>query len=295
LKREYSRHLSKDCAPRKLAVTQHETMKKIFLTVPILAILAGCSTPSQSEVGSNAAANDTTATNATGTVVTDADVKNAVATAKKENQASAAAPAASTRAYGIDTDIPADFPADAAAALKKAQVPPPPASMKIAAKTRVQLVTTKGKIVVEVDGKAAPLQAKSFVYLAGRKFYDGVTFHRYEPGFVIQGGDPLSKDKALVKKYESAGLIGAGGPGYTVPRETNNLKHVPMVIAAARTSDPDSAGSQFYFTLASANFLDQDQAQDGFGYVVFGKVLSGKDVVAKLRAGDEIKSATVLK
>lgn len=268
-------------------------MKKIFLTLPILAALAGCSTPSQSDTG-NAAPPATTLNNETTATENAAATDNAATENTTSDNAAAATAAASTRTYALDTQTPPGVPADVAAALKKAQVPPPPASMKIAPKTRVQFVTSKGKIVVEVDGKAAPLQAKSFVYLANRKFYDGVTFHRYEPGFVIQGGDPLTRDKALMKKYNDQGA-GSGGPGYTVPRETNNLKHDAMTIAAARTSDPDSAGSQFYFTLEPSHFLDQDQAQDGYGYVVFGKVVSGQEVVKKLRAGDEIKSAVVLK
>ena len=263
-------------------------MKPLFLTLPILAALAGCSSSAQSETTTN------TPTTTIVTTSTDASPSDIDLNATPSVIDATTPGAASTRSYALDTEMPSGIPADIAAALKKAQVPPPPASMKIAPKTRVQLVTSKGKIVVEVDGKAAPLQAKSFVYLAGRKFYDGVTFHRYEPGFVIQGGDPLTKDKALMKKYNNQGA-GSGGPGYTVPRETNNLKHDAMMIAAARTSDPDSAGSQFYFTLAPAHFLDQDQAQDGYGYVVFGKIVSGQDVVKKLRAGDEIKSATVLK
>ena len=204
----------------------------------MLAVLAGCSTPSQSETGNIAPVAN--ATNATDNET--AATENAAVTTGEDKTA----PAASTRTYAIDKELPPGAPADITAALKKAQVPPPPASMKIAPKTRVQLVTTKGKIVVEVDGKAAPLQAKSFVYLANRKFYDGVTFHRYEPGFVIQGGDPLTKNKALMKKYNNQGA-GSGGPGYSVPREENNLKHDAMVIAAARTSDPDSGGQPILF------------------------------------------------
>jgi cyclophilin family peptidyl-prolyl cis-trans isomerase len=115
-------------------------------------------------------------------------------------------------------------------------------------------------------------------------FYNSTRFHRYEPGFVIQGGDPLTKDAAA-----RAGA-GSGGPGYQVPREYNSLKHDAMVLAAARTNDPDSAGSQFYFTLQPAPFLDE-----GEGYTVYGKVTKGQDVVLKLRADDVLKKVTVAK
>ncbi|HVF85479.1 MAG TPA: peptidylprolyl isomerase, partial [Abditibacteriaceae bacterium] len=170
----------------------------------------------------------------------------------------------------------------------------------VAAKARVRLTTSKGDIVVELNGKAAPLHAKSFLYLSGKGFFDGTVFHRYEPGFVIQGGDPLSKNPKFGAPYatmtgSASGFHGSGGPGYQVPREYNSLKHTAMVLSAARTSDPDSAGSQFYITLADASFLDQENSQDGFGYTVFGKVLQGQNVVLKLRAGDSLKSATVLK
>jgi cyclophilin family peptidyl-prolyl cis-trans isomerase len=74
--------------------------------------------------------------------------------------------------------------------------------LKVADKAAVRLVTSKGTIVVELNPKAAPLHARSFAYLAGRKFFDGTVFHRYEPGFVIQGGDPLTKDPKLKSSTE---------------------------------------------------------------------------------------------
>jgi cyclophilin family peptidyl-prolyl cis-trans isomerase len=181
------------------------------------------------------------------------------------------------------------MPQEAVAALAKVKVPPPPATLKVADKQRVRLVTSKGTITVELNPKAAPLHAKSFAYLSGRKFFDGTVFHRYEPGFVIQGGDPLTKNPKMKEFY------GVGGPGYQIPREFSNLKHEQFVLSAARSSDPDSAGSQFYITLEASHFLDQEQAQDGVGYTVFGKVVSGSDVVSKLRAGDKLTSATLVK
>ena len=173
-------------------------------------------------------------------------------------------------------------------ALKKTELPPPPASLKVGDKPRVVLNTSKGPITVELDAKAAPLQVRSFVYLVGKKFYDGTMFHRYADlmgdgsGYIIQGGDPLSKS-AQYSNY-----AGMGGPGYQVPREVNTLKHDKLVIAAARSQDPDSAGSQFYITQAPVHFLDD-------GYTVFGKVVAGADAAMKLRRGDTIKSAVVKK
>jgi cyclophilin family peptidyl-prolyl cis-trans isomerase len=106
---------------------------------------------------------------------------------------------------------------------------------------------------------------------------------------VIQGGDPLTKSPAASQAF------GIGSPGYQVPREFNSLKHDAMVVSAARTADPDSAGSQFYITLEQAPHLDQEQAADGVGYTVYGKVVKGQDVVLKLRANDVLKKAVVVK
>ncbi len=183
-------------------------------------------------------------------------------------------------------------------AAKKAAVPPPPASMKVPAKARVVLDTTKGKITLELNGKEAPLHVRSFLYLTGLKFYDGTVFHRHEDligngtGFIVQGGDPYSRNPATIQ------YAGQGGPGYTVKREVNSLKHDKLVIAAARSSDPNSAGSQFYITQGATPFLDEidpNAQPPKFGYTVFGKVVDGADAALKLEQGDSIKSAKVLK
>lgn len=194
--------------------------------------------------------------------------------------------------------------AGVAEALKKASVPPPPKNFVVPARARVTLQTSRGDIVCELDGKAAPLHAKSFLYLAKRGFFDDSRFHRYEPGFVIQGGSALSRGKDYDKfsKYPApdpqtgaptSNVVGVGGPGYEIPRERNPLTHDAMVLSAARTSDPDSAGSQFYITLAPAHFLDEAQAQDGVGYTVFGRVLTGQNAVLQLRAGDKLRKVVV--
>lgn len=137
--------------------------------------------------------------------------------------------------------------------------------------------TDKGDIVAQLNAGAAPQTVNNFVFLARQGFYEGLTFHRVEPGFVIQGGDPLG--------------TGAGGPGYTVPAEIG-LKHVEGAIAAARRGDevnPEraSSGSQFYITLAPTPQLDG-------AYTVFGHVTEGMDVVKSTQVGDVIQDITVI-
>jgi len=172
-------------------------------------------------------------------------------------------------------------------ALNRFSVPTPPASLKVSARPRVVLQTTKGPITLELVKSAAPLQVRSFVYLAKRGFYNGTKFHRYADltgggGFIIQGGDPSTKVPALSQ------FAGVGGPGYETPLEISNLKHDKFAIAAARTSDPNSAGSQFYICQAPVHFLDGQ-------YTVFGRVVAGQSAALALRAGDTIKSARVVK
>jgi peptidyl-prolyl cis-trans isomerase B (cyclophilin B) len=138
---------------------------------------------------------------------------------------------------------------------------------------RATIVTEKGTIVVELYGADAPLTVANFVKLAQAGFYTGITFHRVEPGFVIQGGDPDG--------------TGGGGPGYAIKLEiASNLKHGLGALAMARTNDPNSAGSQFYITLAPTPFLDGK-------YAVFGKVVEGMTVAQDIRRGDRIESVTV--
>jgi len=136
--------------------------------------------------------------------------------------------------------------------------------------------TAKGDIVVQLDAGAAPLTVNNFLFLAEQGFYDGLTFHRVEPGFVIQGGDPLG--------------TGTGGPGYTVPAEIE-LTHVEGAIAMARQGDEvnptrASSGSQFYITLAPTPQLDG-------AYTVFGQVIAGLDVVKSIAIGDVIETIAI--
>ncbi|MCH8874403.1 peptidylprolyl isomerase [candidate division KSB1 bacterium] len=136
--------------------------------------------------------------------------------------------------------------------------------------------TDKGQIVMELDALYAPQHVNNFVFLAKEGFFDGLTFHRYDPGFVIQGGDPLG--------------VGTGGPGYRIPAEIG-LLHEKGAVAMARQGDarnPEkkSSGSQFYITLKATPFLDGD-------YSVFGKVVAGMDVVQQIRRGDVMTKVVV--
>ena len=130
-----------------------------------------------------------------------------------------------------------------------------------------------GEIAIEFFPEDAPKTVENFVTLAKKGFYDGLAFHRVEPGFVVQGGDPKGN--------------GTGGPGYTIKAEFNKQKHDRGVLAMARSQSPDSAGSQFYITLGPAHFLDGK-------YTVFGKVTSGMDVVDKIKIGDKMKTVKIV-
>ncbi|MHB9132312.1 MAG: peptidylprolyl isomerase [Armatimonadota bacterium] len=147
------------------------------------------------------------------------------------------------------------------------------AAAKKAGTRHAIIKTSKGTMEAELYGKDAPLTVANFVKLANAHFYDGLTFHRVEPGFVIQGGDPDGN--------------GRGGPGYSIKLEiAPKLRHVEGALAMARADDPDSAGSQFYVTLASTPSLDDN-------YAVFGKVVKGLDVSKEIAIGDKIEKVTI--
>lgn len=129
------------------------------------------------------------------------------------------------------------------------------------------LETTKGVIKFKFFEADAPNTVANFIKLADKKFYDGLAFHRVEPGFVIQGGDPNGN--------------GTGGPGYNIKAEFNKNPHLEGTVAMARAQHPDSAGSQFYICLAPAPFLNNN-------YTVFGQVTEGLDVVHKIQVGDRM-------
>lgn len=118
----------------------------------------------------------------------------------------------------------------------------------------------------------APMHSAAFIKLAEDGFYDGLLFHRVEPGFVIQGGDPDGD--------------GTGGPGYRLKAEFNSKPHLRGTVAMARSSSPDSAGSQFYICLQDARFLDNN-------YTVFGQLSDGYETLDAIRRGDAMKSVKV--
>ncbi|HEY2474104.1 MAG TPA: peptidylprolyl isomerase [Candidatus Cybelea sp.] len=151
----------------------------------------------------------------------------------------------------------------------------PPQPEELAALTErarsslVRIATKHGDIVFTLFPDDAPLHAAAFVKLADAGFYDGLSFHRVEPGFVVQGGDPKGD--------------GTGGPGYRLKAEFNARPHSRGTVAMARATQPDSAGSQFYICLGDARFLDGQ-------YTVFGEMSDGFEALDAIRRGDVMTS-----
>jgi dolichyl-diphosphooligosaccharide--protein glycosyltransferase len=139
-----------------------------------------------------------------------------------------------------------------------------------------EVTTKQGTFKIEFFTKAAPGHVKNFIDLANKGFYDGIVFHRIAPGFVIQGGDPQTRNATSDRS-----LWGTGGPGYTIPAEFNDIPHNRGIVSMARTSDPNSAGSQFFVVLQDS---DQIRAALDSQYTVFGRVIEGMDVVDKIAA-----------
>jgi len=131
------------------------------------------------------------------------------------------------------------------------------------------ITTTEGELTLEFWPDVAPKTVENFKTLANKNFYDGTAFHRIIKGFMIQGGDPLTKDAASEARW------GTGGPGYQIKAEFNDRPHVRGVISMARSASPDSAGSQFFICDGDASFLNKQ-------YTAFGKVIKGDDVLTKL-------------
>ena len=132
--------------------------------------------------------------------------------------------------------------------------------------------TAYGNIVIEFYPNEAPKTVKRISELVAQGFYNGLTFHRVVPGFVVQGGDPKGN--------------GTGGSGQNLPAEFNKHKHVEGTLAMARSSDPNSADSQFYIALGTIPHLDNQ-------YTVFGQVKSGMDAVKKIKQGDKMTKVTL--
>ncbi len=141
-----------------------------------------------------------------------------------------------------------------------------------ASSSQARITTAKGDIVFTFYPMEAPIHSAAFVKLAKAGFYDGLVFHRVEPKFVIQGGDPKGD--------------GTGGPGYNLDQEFNDHPHFKGAVAMARSSSPNSAGSQFYICIDDARFLDKQ-------YTVFGQTTEGQSVVDAIRKGDKMERVTI--
>ena len=131
------------------------------------------------------------------------------------------------------------------------------------------ITTTEGEIVIEFWPDVAPGHVENFKKLARQGFYDGTCFHRVIKDFMIQGGDPLTKDPKMEARW------GTGGPGYQIKAEFNDRPHNRGVISMARSNDPDSAGSQFFICHGNPRFLDRQ-------YTAFGKLIKGDEVLEKI-------------
>jgi cyclophilin family peptidyl-prolyl cis-trans isomerase/predicted GIY-YIG superfamily endonuclease len=143
---------------------------------------------------------------------------------------------------------------------------------KEAERVQARITTKKGDIVFRFYPHDAKQHSAAFIKLARAGFYDGLTFHRVEPKFVIQGGCPQG--------------TGTGGPGYNLDQEFNDKPHVKGTVAMARSGSPNSGGSQFYICLDDARFLDKQ-------YTVFGQTVEGQDVVDKIKVGDVMEKVTI--
>lgn len=135
---------------------------------------------------------------------------------------------------------------------------------------KVRIKTSKGDIVIQLLPKEGPNAASNFVYLIKEKFYDGLTFHRYEPGFVIQGGDPIGN--------------GTGGPGYRFADDKVNMSYDRGIVAMANAG-PNTNGSQFFIMLDDVGLPPS--------YSIFGKVIEGMETVDKIRVGDVMTSVSI--
>jgi peptidyl-prolyl cis-trans isomerase B (cyclophilin B) len=167
------------------------------------------------------------------------------------------------------------------AATQELQAPSPEeiAAAREMAKVRVEMETEKGTVVLELEGPAAPAAVANFLNLVEAGFYEGMPFHRVEPNFVIQAGEP--------------NLVGRPAVSYTIPDERSPIAHERGVIAMARLYDgrqmlPNSGSTQFYICLRPASHLDE------MGFTAFGRVVEGLETIDRIAVGDKIVRASVL-
>ena len=140
--------------------------------------------------------------------------------------------------------------------------------------TSVNIETNHGNISFNLLPDLAPETVRNFVTLAKSGFYDGTLFHRVIPGFMIQGGDPNTKNPNMKRQW------GMGGPGHNVKAEFSSRSHLRGIVSMARSTDPNSAGSQFFIVTKDSTFLDRE-------YTVFGEVTDGMDVSDKIVSLDK--------
>lgn len=172
---------------------------------------------------------------------------------------------------GIETTSTNNMKADERIelALQASQV-----TVELTGTEKAVVLTNRGEFTFELYSTDAPNTVSNFIRLAEAGFYDGLTWHRYVAGFVIQGGDPLGD--------------GTGNAGYNIDFEGSGQPHVKGAVGMARSQDPNSASCQFYVCLEAAHHLNG-------GYCVFGKVIDGMDVVKQLRVDDKIESITIVR
>jgi peptidyl-prolyl cis-trans isomerase B (cyclophilin B) len=161
------------------------------------------------------------------------------------------------------------FVAAAATQAEETSTNTSPASAMSTSNEVAVIKTTEGDMVVEFWTDAAPKTIENFKTLVKKGFYDGTCFHRVIKGFMIQGGDPLTKDAS------KEAMWGTGGPGYQIKAEFNDHHHKRGVLSMARSNNPDSAGSQFFICHGDPSFLDHQ-------YTTFGKLIKGDDVLEKI-------------
>lgn len=195
---------------------------------------------------------------------------------KQLSRAAKAATLASDEAFGCVVRKPPSMKPSSPQPSQRSYAPPTADEVRAAdAESRdavVRIETDRGDLVLSFFPDEAPVHVAAFLKLVKAGFYDGLAFHRVEPGFVVQGGDPNGD--------------GTGGPGYRLPAEFNARPHLRGTLAMARAADPGSAGSQFYLCLGDARFLDGQ-------YTVFGTLTSGYETLDAIRRGDVMRRLTV--
>lgn len=203
---------------------------------------------------------------------------------KGDEPANTPAAQSSSSAVSVNEPIKMDSGNSSSASASNASSPSSAIDLSVDAnglsKSNVVLKTSKGTIKFRLYSKDAPNTVKRFVELTQQKFYNGLAFHRVVPGFVVQGGDPKSKNKNDTS-------VGTGGSGQKLKAEFNTRKHVRGTVAMARSADPDSADSQFYFCLGSFPHLDGNYTVIGQVYD-FGEKQNDKDTLDRIVQFDEI-------